>query len=285
MPPTSRSPSRTAPRAGSPWATPTSSTRSCGPCWTTRWATAAGRRSTPWWPSSPRPRTSLITITDHGPGVPDEDRERLFGRFERGAGRPSGEGSGLGLYASRALCRAMGGDLELEPADPGRGASFTVRLPGGDPRRVLAAPRTRGPQRHGAVRYASLTTRRTGWGSLTGRAQGRHVRLPKCWYQSGGRLMRSSGQRGRASAGRAGAGRDGPGPPSRWGARSWSGVLRPDQHHECAPVGPLVASQGGSLDTAKAAAVAETNGAFLQVQAANMTATKCPTSRLPARLP
>jgi signal transduction histidine kinase len=71
----------------------------------------------------------LVTITDGGPGVPDADRERLFGRFERGAGRPSGEGSGLGLYASRALCRAMGGDLELEPATPGRGASFTVKLP------------------------------------------------------------------------------------------------------------------------------------------------------------
>jgi signal transduction histidine kinase len=74
-------------------------------------------------------RDILVTITDHGPGVPDEDRERLFGRFERGTGRPSGEGSGLGLYASRALCRAMGGELELEAAEPGRGASFTVRLP------------------------------------------------------------------------------------------------------------------------------------------------------------
>lgn len=71
----------------------------------------------------------LVTITDHGPGVPEEDRERLFGRFERGAGRPSGEGSGLGLYAARALCRAMGGELELEPAEPGRGAAFTIRLP------------------------------------------------------------------------------------------------------------------------------------------------------------
>ena len=77
----------------------------------------------------PATKDLLVTITDHGPGVPDEDRERLFGRFERGTGRPSGEGSGLGLYASRALCQAMGGDLELEPAIPGRGASFTVKLP------------------------------------------------------------------------------------------------------------------------------------------------------------
>jgi signal transduction histidine kinase len=71
----------------------------------------------------------LVTITDHGPGIRPEDRERLFGRFERGTGRPSGEGSGLGLYASRALCRAMGGDLDLEAARPGLGAAFTIRLP------------------------------------------------------------------------------------------------------------------------------------------------------------
>ena len=71
----------------------------------------------------------LVTITDHGAGVAEEDRERLFGRFERGASRPSGEGSGLGLYASRALCRAMGGDLDLEPAREGVGAAFTIRLP------------------------------------------------------------------------------------------------------------------------------------------------------------
>lgn len=71
----------------------------------------------------------LITVADHGPGVPVEDRDRLFGRFERGTGRPSGEGSGLGLYASRALCRAMGGDLELAPTGPGEGARFVVRLP------------------------------------------------------------------------------------------------------------------------------------------------------------
>jgi signal transduction histidine kinase len=71
----------------------------------------------------------LLTIADHGPGVADDDRERLFGRFERGTDRPTGEGSGLGLYVSRELCRAMGGDLVLEPAAEGRGAAFTIRLP------------------------------------------------------------------------------------------------------------------------------------------------------------
>ena len=70
-----------------------------------------------------------ITVIDHGPGVDEADIDRLFGRFERGAARPTGEGSGLGLYVSRELCRAMGGDLVLEPSAPGRGAAFAVLLP------------------------------------------------------------------------------------------------------------------------------------------------------------
>jgi len=70
-----------------------------------------------------------ITIADHGTGVSDDDRARMFQRFERGATRPTGEGSGLGLYVSRELCRAMAGDLVLEPARPGIGAAFTIHLP------------------------------------------------------------------------------------------------------------------------------------------------------------
>ena len=70
-----------------------------------------------------------ITIADHGPGVTTADRERLFQRFERGATRPTGEGSGLGLYVSRELCRAMSGDLVLEPDEAGRGAALTIHLP------------------------------------------------------------------------------------------------------------------------------------------------------------
>ncbi len=70
-----------------------------------------------------------ITIADRGPGVDEADRTRLFGRFERGAERPTGEGSGLGLYVSRELCRAMGGELELAEPEPGRGAAFVISLP------------------------------------------------------------------------------------------------------------------------------------------------------------
>ena len=71
-----------------------------------------------------------ITISDGGPGVGEEDRARLFGRFVRGAGRGPDEGSGLGLYVSRELCRAMGGDLQLEPPVASRGAALSLHLPG-----------------------------------------------------------------------------------------------------------------------------------------------------------
>ena len=74
-----------------------------------------------------------VTIADGGPGVSEADRERLFTRFTRGAGQPSGEGTGLGLYVSRQLLRAMDGELWLEPAEAGRGAAFTLSLPGEPP--------------------------------------------------------------------------------------------------------------------------------------------------------
>jgi len=74
-----------------------------------------------------------LTISDLGPGVAEIDRSRLFRRFERGAERTADDGSGLGLYVSRELCRAMDGDLVLEPQVAGRGASFSVFLPGEPP--------------------------------------------------------------------------------------------------------------------------------------------------------
>jgi signal transduction histidine kinase len=78
-------------------------------------------------------RRLRLTITDGGPGVAEQDRARMFGRFVRGQETDSDEGSGLGLYVSRELCRAMDGDLVLEPAAAGRGAAFSVYLPGEPP--------------------------------------------------------------------------------------------------------------------------------------------------------
>ncbi len=71
-----------------------------------------------------------LTISDGGAGVPDADRGRLFARFARGGDPALDGGSGLGLYVSRELCRAMDGELVLEPSTPGGGAAFTITLPG-----------------------------------------------------------------------------------------------------------------------------------------------------------
>ena len=74
-----------------------------------------------------------LTVRDRGPGVADADRGRLFGRFVRGTSTGADEGSGIGLYVSRELCRAMAGDLVLQPAVAGQGAAFSVHLPGEPP--------------------------------------------------------------------------------------------------------------------------------------------------------
>lgn len=74
-------------------------------------------------------RASLI-VADQGRGIAPDDHERVFGKFERLGAQESG-GSGLGLYISRTLARAMKGDITLESA-PGQGARFTLDLPAWD---------------------------------------------------------------------------------------------------------------------------------------------------------
>jgi signal transduction histidine kinase len=66
---------------------------------------------------------------DQGAGVPVDSRERIFHKFER-LGRSDPGGSGLGLYISRRLALAMGGDIRIGDA-PGGGAQFTLSLPVG----------------------------------------------------------------------------------------------------------------------------------------------------------
>jgi signal transduction histidine kinase len=75
---------------------------------------------------------AVVSVTDSGPGVPAADRERIFERFtqlDSGATRLAG-GVGLGLYIARQLAQAQGGELLLtDPAPPGQGARFELRLP------------------------------------------------------------------------------------------------------------------------------------------------------------
>ena len=74
-----------------------------------------------------------VVIADNGPGIPVEDRDRIFEHFEQAVkGDSRSEGVGLGLPIARKLARAMGGDLWFEPRFPtGAQFLFTVEM---DPR-------------------------------------------------------------------------------------------------------------------------------------------------------
>jgi signal transduction histidine kinase len=68
-----------------------------------------------------------ITVADQGEGLSAEQQAKAFDKFER-LGRSGDGGSGLGLYISRKLARAMKGELSIDSA-PGQGARFTLELP------------------------------------------------------------------------------------------------------------------------------------------------------------
>jgi hypothetical protein len=70
----------------------------------------------------------VFTVTDSGPGVPDDDRMRVFDPFVRLDRPTDGAGLGLGLTIARRLVEAMGGTIEFNDA-PAGGASVKVRLP------------------------------------------------------------------------------------------------------------------------------------------------------------
>ena len=69
-----------------------------------------------------------LWVADEGPGVEPADRERMFEKFERGAGRNRYSGSGLGLAIVKAVAEAHGGSVMIEESELG-GARFIVRLP------------------------------------------------------------------------------------------------------------------------------------------------------------
>jgi signal transduction histidine kinase len=71
-----------------------------------------------------------LTVRDHGPGVPEADRERIFARFERGVPESAAatRGVGLGLYIAREIVTAHGGRISVS-SPPGGGAAFEISLP------------------------------------------------------------------------------------------------------------------------------------------------------------
>jgi signal transduction histidine kinase len=68
-----------------------------------------------------------MRVADHGPGVPQEDRARIFERFWRGRQAP-GHGAGLGLSIVAEIMKAHGGSVRVEGGENG-GALFTLVFP------------------------------------------------------------------------------------------------------------------------------------------------------------
>src|SRR6266545_6229304 len=70
----------------------------------------------------------MLRVSDHGHGVPDEDRDQVFDKFYRSRRAEAFAGAGLGLAIARSLTELHGGTLKYEDT-PGGGATFVMTVP------------------------------------------------------------------------------------------------------------------------------------------------------------
>jgi two-component system OmpR family sensor kinase len=99
----------------------------------------------------------IFHVRDHGPGVPEEERQQIFERFVRGRDATAGPhaGSGIGLAVVQSLMQAMGGDVGVEDA-PGGGADFQLRVPRLSSLEPLKASAALGADRQSGGRLSQL---------------------------------------------------------------------------------------------------------------------------------
>ncbi|HJA25024.1 MAG TPA: HAMP domain-containing histidine kinase [Candidatus Fournierella merdigallinarum] len=71
---------------------------------------------------------SAIRVSDTGPGIPEDEQAKIFGRFYRAPGAYQTEGVGIGLYLTRQIAENQGGYVKVESA-PGKGSAFSLFLP------------------------------------------------------------------------------------------------------------------------------------------------------------
>lgn len=74
------------------------------------------------------PSQLVITVRDTGPGIPPEEKERIFNEFARVSGTEKVEGFGLGLSITSRLVSLLKGAITVE-SEPGKGSDFIVTLP------------------------------------------------------------------------------------------------------------------------------------------------------------
>jgi signal transduction histidine kinase len=70
----------------------------------------------------------VVSVRDRGPGIKPDDQRLIFEKFGRVAAGNTKPGSGLGLYIARSIAETHGGTIAVSSA-PGRGSTFTVKLP------------------------------------------------------------------------------------------------------------------------------------------------------------
>jgi signal transduction histidine kinase len=78
-----------------------------------------------------------LSVADTGIGMTPEQMDKLFQEFSQASSTTASKygGTGLGLVISRRFCQMMGGDITVE-SEPGKGSTFTIRLP-----RMVATPK------------------------------------------------------------------------------------------------------------------------------------------------
>jgi PAS domain S-box-containing protein len=73
-------------------------------------------------------QSARIIVRDQGIGIATQDQARIFNRFERAVAAQNYSGFGLGLWITRKLTEAMGGEIHVD-SSPRTGSTFTVELP------------------------------------------------------------------------------------------------------------------------------------------------------------
>ena len=76
---------------------------------------------------------SAVCVTDTGPGIPEAEQAKIFGRFYRSPAAWQADGVGVGLYLTRQIAQGQGGYVKVSGA-PGRGSTFSLYLPHSAPR-------------------------------------------------------------------------------------------------------------------------------------------------------